>query len=44
MGGMVGEITYQGELQEFIPLIHYAEEVHLGKATTFGLGQIQVII
>lgn len=44
MGGMVGEITYQGDLSEFIPLIRYCEKVHLGKATTFGLGQIQVII
>lgn len=44
MGGMVGEITYRGDLREFIPLIRYGEKVHLGKATTFGLGQIEVII
>jgi CRISPR/Cas system endoribonuclease Cas6 (RAMP superfamily) len=44
MGGMVGEITYQGELTEFLPLLQYCEKVHLGKATTFGLGQIKVIL
>jgi hypothetical protein len=42
MGGMIGEITYQGELSEFIPLLQYCEKVHLGKATTFGLGQISI--
>jgi hypothetical protein len=44
MGGMVGEITYQGKLTEFLPLLQYCEKVHLGKATTFGLGQIQLKI
>ncbi len=44
MGGMIGEITYQGKLTEFLPLLQYCEKVHLGKATTFGLGQIQVIL
>ncbi|MBI5605219.1 MAG: CRISPR system precrRNA processing endoribonuclease RAMP protein Cas6 [Deltaproteobacteria bacterium] len=43
MGGMVGEIAYQGDLNEFIPLIRYGEKVHLGKATTFGLGQISIV-
>jgi hypothetical protein len=42
MGGMIGEITYQGELTEFLPLLRYCEKIHLGKATTFGLGQISI--
>ncbi|MEW6185986.1 MAG: CRISPR system precrRNA processing endoribonuclease RAMP protein Cas6 [Thermodesulfobacteriota bacterium] len=42
MGGMVGEVTYQGDLKEFLPFLRYCEKVHLGKATTFGLGQIQL--
>ncbi|MFH0825858.1 MAG: CRISPR system precrRNA processing endoribonuclease RAMP protein Cas6 [Pseudomonadota bacterium] len=42
MGGMVGEVSYEGDLSEFIPLIRYCEEVHVGKATTFGLGKITV--
>lgn len=44
MGGMIGEITYRGDLTEFLPLLRYCEKVHLGKATTFGLGQIQVCL
>lgn len=43
MGGMIGEATYQGRLAEFLPLIRYCEKVHLGKATTFGLGKIKAI-
>lgn len=43
MGGMIGEITYQGELTEFLPLLRYCEKVHLGKATTFGLGRISIL-
>jgi hypothetical protein len=42
MGGMIGEITYEGELTEFMPLLQYCEKVHLGKATTFGLGRISI--
>ncbi|MGD9819577.1 MAG: CRISPR system precrRNA processing endoribonuclease RAMP protein Cas6 [Desulfomonilaceae bacterium] len=43
MGGLVGMATYEGRLTEFIPLLQYCEQVHLGKATTFGLGKIIVI-
>jgi hypothetical protein len=39
MGGMTGEISYQGDLEEFIPLIKFGELVHVGKATAFGLGK-----
>jgi hypothetical protein len=42
LGGMTGEITYEGGLGEFLPLLRYCEKVHLGKATTFGLGKIAV--
>lgn len=42
MGGMVGSITYRGDLAEYMPLLKYAEKVHLGKATTFGLGKVRV--
>jgi len=43
MGGMTGQVTYRGPLGEFLPLIRYAEQVHLGKATTFGLGKIKLV-
>jgi len=42
LGGMVGEVTYEGELAEFLPLLRLAEMIHLGKATAFGLGKIRI--
>lgn len=38
MGGMSGEVCYQGDLNIFIPLLQAAQPLHLGKQTTFGLG------
>jgi hypothetical protein len=42
MGGLMGSITYRGNLGEYAPLLLFAEKVHLGKATTFGLGKIRL--
>lgn len=42
MGGMVGKITYAGVPGEYLPLLKFCEQTHLGKATTFGLGKIKV--
>ena len=42
MGGIVGSVTYRGRLDEFVPLLRYCEKVHVGKATTFGLGKIMI--
>jgi CRISPR/Cas system endoribonuclease Cas6 (RAMP superfamily) len=39
MGGMIGNLTYTGDLTEFLPLIRFCEKVHVGKQTTFGLGK-----
>ena len=44
MGGMVGTVTYEGDLCEFLPLMDAAAKVHLGKQTSFGLGRVEVII
>lgn len=38
MGGMSGEVCYQGDLNIFIPLLQAVQPLHLGKQTTFGLG------
>jgi CRISPR/Cas system endoribonuclease Cas6 (RAMP superfamily) len=42
MGGMVGAVTYEGNLGEYLPLIEFCEKVHLGKQTAFGLGKFEV--
>jgi CRISPR/Cas system endoribonuclease Cas6 (RAMP superfamily) len=42
LGGMIGRVTYAGDLTEFVPLLKFAEKVHLGKATTFGLGKFKM--
>ncbi len=42
MGGMIGSVTYAGDLREFLPVLRICEEVHLGKQTTFGLGKITI--
>jgi len=40
LGGLTGRVTYVGALTEFVPFLRFVEKVHLGKATTFGLGKI----
>jgi len=41
MGGIVGSVTYEGAIGEYMPLIELCSEVHLGKQTSFGLGKIR---
>lgn len=41
MGGMTGSVIYGGDVGEFIPLIDFCAEVHVGKQTAFGLGKIR---
>ena len=42
MGGMIGNVTYCGDLSEFLSLIEFCEKVYLGKQTSFGLGKIEI--
>ena len=39
LGGLVGEITYEGDLDPFLPFLRAGELTHVGKGTSFGLGR-----
>ena len=41
MGGIIGSVIYRGDLAEFMPFIDMCEILHVGKQTSFGLGQYQ---
>ena len=43
LAGLAGNVTYRGELAEFIPLLRYCEQVNIGKQTVFGLGKIRLV-
>lgn len=42
MGGFVGEITFEGDIGPFMPLIQAGEVLHVGKGTGFGLGRFEI--
>lgn len=39
LGGIIGSIIYHGPISNFLPLLSFCEKTHIGKQTTFGLGQ-----
>jgi len=43
LGGLVGKITYYGEIQEFLPYLKIGELIRVGKNTSFGLGKYVII-
>ncbi len=43
LGGIVGEITYHGDIKPFLPIIQAGEILHIGKNTSFGLGRYEII-
>ncbi len=43
ISGMVGRITYRGNLGTFWPWIKMGEYLHIGKGTVFGLGGYRVV-
>lgn len=42
LGGLLGSITYTGELKQFLPFIALGQYTHVGKNVTFGLGKYQI--
>lgn len=42
IGGLMGEIEYEGDLTQFVPWLYIAQILHVGRNTTFGMGEIQV--
>ena len=44
LSGFVGEVTYRGELTQFLPLLLLGEYVHVGKNAAFGNGWYQLRI
>ncbi|MDI1471295.1 MAG: CRISPR system precrRNA processing endoribonuclease RAMP protein Cas6 [Thermodesulfovibrio sp.] len=43
LGGVIGEITYEGDITPFMPYLRAGEIFHIGKGTSFGLGKYQII-
>jgi len=43
MGGFVGEITFEGDIEPFMPFIKAGEVLHVGKGTGFGLGKYRIL-
>lgn len=42
IGGLVGTLELAGDLDALAPLLAAAEVLHVGKGTTYGLGQVRV--
>jgi len=42
LGGFIGNVTYTGDFEKFMPFVTLGEQIHLGKNTTFGLGKYKI--
>ncbi len=44
LGGLIGQTTYTGDIEQFLPILKTGEILHAGKNTTFGLGKYKIKI
>lgn len=44
LGGLVGKLTYGGDLSKFIPYLKMGQILHVGKNTSFGLGRYTLVL
>jgi hypothetical protein len=44
LGGILGKITYTGDLEQFLQFITLGQYIHIGKNVTFGLGKYRVVV
>lgn len=42
-GGFVGNVSFNGALDKFLPFIKLGEYIHIGKQTSFGLGKYEIM-
>lgn len=43
LGGLIGKITFHGNIEPFLPYLRAGEILHAGKNTSFGLGRYEII-
>lgn len=44
MGGFIGEVIYEGELEEFLPLLILGQYTHVGKYAVWGNGRYELVV
>jgi hypothetical protein len=44
LSGLMGKISFEGNITHFLPLLKFTETFHTGKNTVFGLGKINIEI
>ncbi len=42
LGGILGNVLYEGDMADFMTLLRLGEYVHVGKGTSFGLGKYDI--
>ena len=42
LGGFIGSITFEGDLEPFLPFLLLGEYIHVGKGTSFGLWEYEI--